>query len=125
MASLIDLPTRRDPRGALTVIDGVLPFPVRRVYYIYDCSGQSRGGHRHVKTYQALICVRGACTVDWDNGQKTGTVVLDVPDRLLLVPPEDWHSMRDMTPNTMLLVLASEPYDPADYIIERYPDDRI
>lgn len=125
MASLLKLPTRRDTRGALTVIDGILPFPVRRVYYIYNCSGEPRGGHRHVKTIQALVCMRGSCSVDWDNGREFGTEVMDSPERLLLLLPEDWHVMRDLSSDAMLLVLASEPYDPADYIQEGYSHDRV
>jgi len=34
--SLIELQTVRQSRGSLTVIEKVLPFSVKRVFYIYD-----------------------------------------------------------------------------------------
>jgi dTDP-4-dehydrorhamnose 3,5-epimerase-like enzyme len=120
MASEIGLPTHRDSRGKLTVIDKILPFPIARVYYIHDCGGTTRGGHRHKKTRQALVCMKGSCTVDWSNGTESGSTRLVSPGRLLIVEPEDWHLMRDFSEDAILLVLASESYDPNDYIYERY-----
>ena len=54
---LFDLPTFRDARGALSVLDDALPFPVKRLYWVYGADGQSRGGHRHDKTRQVLGAV--------------------------------------------------------------------
>jgi dTDP-4-dehydrorhamnose 3,5-epimerase-like enzyme len=120
MANEISLPTHRDSRGRLTVIDGTIPFPIVRAYYIYDCAGSTRGGHRHKKTRQALVCIKGFCTVDWTNGVESGSTRLDHPDRLLILEPEDWHLMRDFSEDAILLVLANERYDPSDYIHEGY-----
>jgi hypothetical protein len=120
MAYEIQLPTHGDARGKLTVIDSILPFPVVRVYYIYGCSDEPRGGHRHRKTRQALACVSGSCAIDWSNGAESGTSRLDSPETLLILEPEDWHVMRDFSPDAVLLVLASEHFDPEDYISEGY-----
>jgi dTDP-4-dehydrorhamnose 3,5-epimerase-like enzyme len=120
MARMIQLPTHRDDRGRLTVIDGLLPFDIQRVYYIHGSTGEPRGGHRHLKCAQGLVCVSGSCIVDWTNGREGGSATLDSPDRLLFVPPEDWHVMRAFTPDAVLVVLASEHYDPRDYIVEGY-----
>jgi dTDP-4-dehydrorhamnose 3,5-epimerase-like enzyme len=90
------------------------------VYYIQDCGGTTRGGHRHKRTRQALVCVKGCCTVDWTNGVESGSTRLEDPGRLLLLEPEDWHLMRDFSEDALLLVLASESYDPDDYLYERY-----
>jgi dTDP-4-dehydrorhamnose 3,5-epimerase-like enzyme len=120
MANEINLPTHSDSRGKLTVIEGILPFPVARVYYIYDCDNSARGGHRHKKTRQALVCVKGACIIDWTNGVESGSTKLEDPDRLLVLEPEDWHVMRDFSKDAVLLVLASERYDPEDYVAEGY-----
>jgi dTDP-4-dehydrorhamnose 3,5-epimerase-like enzyme len=120
MAQVIDLPTHSDERGRLTVIDGTLPFAIARVYYMYAGTGKPRGGHRHYKTSQALVCTTGTCVVDWTNGRDKGSVSLDRPDKMLLVPPEDWHIMRDFTAGAVLLVLASQPFDALDYIDEAY-----
>ncbi len=120
MASEISLPTHSDARGKLTVIDGTLPFPIARVYYIYDCGGTTRGGHRHKKTRQALACVKGSCTVDWTNGVESGSTRLANPSQLLVLEPADWHRMRNFSTDAVLLVLASESFDPSDYVDEGY-----
>jgi hypothetical protein len=120
MADIIRLPSHADQRGLLTVIDGILPFAIKRVYYLYKSTGKPRGGHRHRKTVQALVSVAGRCVVDWDNGREKGVETLDSPEKLLVVRPEDWHVMRDFTADSVLLVFASEPFDPSDYIDEGY-----
>jgi len=120
MASIIRLPSYRDQRGRLTVIDGLLPFAIARVYYVYAATDKPRGGHRHRKTVQALVSVAGSCVVDWTNGFQKGVETLNAPDKLLLVQPEDWHVMRDFSADSVLLVLASEPFDASDYIDEEY-----
>lgn len=43
-------------------------------------------------------------------------VTLDSPSRGLHVPPLVWADLRRFTPGTVLLVLASHPYDEADYV---------
>jgi len=120
VAIIIKLPSHADQRGRLTIIDGILPFDIARVYYMYAGTGKPRGGHRHRKTVQALISVAGSCVVDWSNGRQKGIETLDAPDKLLLVQPEDWHVMRDFSADSVLLVLASKPFDPEDYIDEGY-----
>ena len=63
MAYLIDLKTFSDNRGALSVVEKVLPFSIKRVFYIYDVKDSKRGGHRHQKTIQAAICISGECKI--------------------------------------------------------------
>ena len=69
MAHIIELPTFGDDRGNLTVVEKVLPFEIKRFYYIYDVSSQ-RGGHRHKKTIQALISLGGSCEIYVNDGKK-------------------------------------------------------
>jgi dTDP-4-dehydrorhamnose 3,5-epimerase-like enzyme len=123
MAEIIKLPTHIDSRGSLTVIEKVLPFEIKRVYYIYNCNDLLRGGHRHKKTIQALICIKGSCSVRWNNGKTRDSVILNSPDELLLVMPEDYHTMSEFSKDSILLVLASEYYDKNDYIGEDYTND--
>ena len=70
MAQIIDLKTFTDKRGNLTVIEKVIPFDIKRVFYIYGVDDSKRGGHRHHKTRQAAICIKGACTIYNNNGEK-------------------------------------------------------
>ncbi len=118
---LLTFKTVADERGKLTVIDRALPFDVKRVFYIYDVvPGAARGGHRHKKAVVALVSVAGACRVTVDNGREQETYSLDDPAKCLVLAPEDWHVMSDFATGTVLLALASEPYDPNDYIYEGY-----
>ena len=122
MAQVITLPTFTDERGSLTVLEKCLPFEIKRIYYIYNAT-QKRGGHKHVKAVQALIAVKGSCEIFINNGSVQSTVMLDSPDKVLILEPADWHSMDKFTPDCVLLVLSSEYFDKADYIEEEYPRD--
>ena len=119
MAYYIDFPTITDSRGSLSVIEKELPFEIRRVYYMYDVTAQ-RGGHRHKKTIQALICLSGSCEIFVEDGSAQDIFTLDSKEKCLIVEPKDWHTMDKFTPDTVLLVLASELYDKNDYITKRY-----
>lgn len=108
-----------DDRGQLVAIEAMkdLPFEIKRVYYIYDTlSGVRRGFHAHRNLQQILLCVNGSCKIHLDNGYDTQEVVLDKPNEGLYISNDMWREMYDFTPGTVLLVLASEYYDEADYI---------
>lgn len=111
----IQLPTFSDEKGMLSVLDDAAPFPIARVFWISGADGQTRGGHRHKKTRQLLISVSGEVTIYLNNGVQENTVLLSQSNQGLLVEPEDWHTMT-FGPKSILLVLASHPYDKDDYI---------
>ncbi len=122
MAKLINLKTFCDQRGNLTVIEKVVPFEIKRIFYIYGVDSSVRGKHRHKKTIQAAICIKGKCTI-WNNdGRKKEEFVLDTPDKCLILEPSDWHKMYNFSPDAILMVLASEFFDYNDYIFEEYPE---
>lgn len=120
MASLIDIKTFSDSRGSLSVLEKNVPFDIKRVFYIYGVDNSVRGGHRHHKTRQAAICIAGSCIISNDNSKNKEVYFLDQPNKCLILEPEDWHQMYNFTPDAILLVLASEYFDPADYIYESY-----
>ena len=112
-------PPHGDDRGQLVAIEAMkdLPFEIRRVYYIYDTlPGVRRGFHAHLNLQQILLCVNGSCKIHLDNGTDTAEVTLDKPNVGLYISNDMWREMYDFTPGTVLLVLASEYYDEADYI---------
>jgi dTDP-4-dehydrorhamnose 3,5-epimerase-like enzyme len=122
MAKLTNLKTFCDQRGNLTVIEKVIPFEIKRIFYIYGVDSSVRGKHRHKKTIQAAICIKGKCTI-WNNdGRKKEEFVLDTPDKCLILEPSDWHKMYSFSPDAILMVLASEYFDYNDYIFEEYPE---
>lgn len=112
-------PPHGDDRGQLIAIEENkdLPFDIKRVYYIYDTlPGVRRGFHAHRNLQQILVCVNGSCKIHLDNGHDTAEVTLDKPYEGLYIANDMWREMYDFTPGTVLLVLASEYYDEADYI---------
>lgn len=121
MAYIIDLKTFTDARGNLTVIEKVVPFDIKRIFYIYGVDDSKRGGHRHHKTVQAAVCIKGSCTIFNSNGEKEEVFVLDKPNKCLIINPEDWHTMYDFSEDAILMVLASEYFNNDDYIFEPYP----
>jgi hypothetical protein len=123
MAYLINLTTFTDKRGNLTVIEKVLPFDIKRIFYIYGVDDSVRGGHRHHKTIQAAISIRGSCIISSNDGTTRSDFNMDDPSKCLILEPKDWHNMHHFSPNTILMVIASEYFDAADYIYEKYSND--
>lgn len=115
MAKLIALPSFKDSRGTLTVIEKDLPFSVQRIYYIYDTNELPRAGHRHRIGQQALICLHKTCVIEIKTGAFRQDFTLSHPEEYLLVEPDEWHTIQ-FEPGAILLVLASTPYSPENYI---------
>ena len=123
MAYSINLKTFTDARGNLTVIEKVIPFDIKRIFYIYGVDSSKRGGHRHHKTVQAAICLKGMCTVYCNDNLKETVFELDTPDKCVVLEPQDWHTMYNFSPDAILMVLASEYFDESDYIFKPYEND--
>ncbi|MEJ7692838.1 FdtA/QdtA family cupin domain-containing protein [Daejeonella sp.] len=121
MAQIIDLTTHTDKRGNLTVIEKIIPFDIKRIFYIYGVDNSVRGGHRHKTTVQAAITIKGSCRIRNNNGLSENQYILDNPSKCLLLEPEDWHTMDQFSEDAILMVLASTEYDPEDYIFTPYP----
>lgn len=112
-------PPHGDDRGQLVAIEEKkdLPFDIKRVYYIYDTlPGVRRGFHAHRNLQQILICVHGSCKILLDNGYEKADVLLNSPCEGLYISNDIWREMYDFSDGAVLLVLASEPYEEADYI---------
>ncbi len=108
-----------DDRGQLVALEEnkEIPFDIKRVYYMYDTGeGVRRGFHAHKCLEQILICVHGTCKILLDNGTEKEIVNLDKPYEGLYVANDMWREMFDFSPDAVLMVLASELYDEADYI---------
>jgi dTDP-4-dehydrorhamnose 3,5-epimerase-like enzyme len=120
MAYLINLKTLTDKRGNLTVIEKVVPFDIKRIFYIYGVDESVRGGHRHHKTIQAAICIKGSCIISNCDGISQDEFTLNSPDKCLVLEPKDWHQMHHFSKDAILMVLASEFFDAEDYIYQPY-----
>lgn len=118
----ITLKQRSDSRGALVVIEGTrdVPFDIKRVYTLHSLEpGSVRGGHAHKQLVQVIVCLAGSCLIDLDEGGVVETVTLDNPARGLVLEPMVWHEMRGFSAGCVLMVLAAEHYNEADYIRDR------
>lgn len=122
MPSLIELNTFHSDAGNLTVFEKMMPGTIRRVFYIYGAGPIPRGGHRHKKTWNALICLHGKCRVYVHDGEEDNHFFLENPATCLILEPRDWHTMEDFSEDAILLVLSNEYYDLSDYIDAPYPE---
>ncbi len=108
-----------DLRGNLAVGEAQrhVPFEIRRFFVVFGVEDQKiRGEHAHRRLHQFLICVHGSCHFVADDGENREEYILDRPNLGLYVPPMVWGVQYKYSPDGVLLVLASDYYDPADYI---------
>jgi len=120
LSQIVSFPIKGDPRGSLVALESLsenVPFEVKRCYYIFDTTpGTVRGLHAHRELKQVLICVSGSCTILCDDGTKRTEYHLAWPDKGVLIEGLVWREMRDFSKGAVLLVLASDHYNEADYI---------
>ena len=114
----IDIPEMADPRGSLWAVEfDRVPFPVQRLFWVTATDPSIiRGEHAHHECHQLLIALSGEVTVEVTDSQRSETLVLDTPTRGLHVPPLLWATERGFSSDAVLGVLASHPWEDADYI---------
>jgi len=118
--SIIEIPKIVDERGRgnLAVIENkTYPFNIKRVYYLFDVPSDAfRGGHAHKEVYELLIAVSGSFEVLLDDGEIKQKIMLNKPNKGLLIPTGVWRELDNFSSGAVCLVLASEEYDEDDYI---------
>jgi hypothetical protein len=119
--AVVRLPVVTDARGSLAFAEYErhLPFVPRRYFAMLDVpAGMLRGDHAHRACHQFFVCLRGACTIALDDGRTRGQLVLESPAVGVHAPPLTWCTVRLDIPGTVLLTLASDPYEAGDYIFD-------
>jgi dTDP-4-dehydrorhamnose 3,5-epimerase-like enzyme len=118
---ILRLPQITDSRGNLTFVEGRnhIPFDIARVYYLYDVPGGSdRGGHAHKRLHQLMVAVAGSFDIRLTDGKRTKTFTLNRPFEGLYICPMIWRDLTNFSSGAVSLVMASDPYDEADYLRE-------
>lgn len=118
-SSLVSLTTVCDlQNGDLTFIEipDDVGFEVKRIFYIWGNEKENvqRGGHKHKVCKQLLIPLRGNFVIKADDTEYK----LHYPDIGLFVDAGTMVEYTIVEADSILLVLASEHYDPEDYIYE-------
>lgn len=118
----IELPSFPGASGTLSYCQAkeMLPFAIKRIFYIHDISPKAvRGGHAHHTTQEVVICLSGACRLKAYAADGTAAVFnLAEPNRGVYLPAMWWVELEDFSPQAIVLVLASTDYSPDDYIRE-------
>lgn len=115
----IDLPQVHDRRGDLTFVEGGnhIPFNIARVYYLYNVPVDSeRGGHAHRELQQVVFALSGSFRIKIDDGHEQRNYWLRDPRRGLYINRMVWREMDAFSQGAVCMVLASHPYNEADYI---------
>ena len=113
------LPEVQDLRGMLSFAEmgREVPFEVKRYFLVFGVSSkETRGEHAHRTLHQFMICVHSRCHVVADDGNNRQEFVLDSPSLGIHLPPMVWGIQYKYSEDAVLLVLASERYDAADYV---------
>jgi WxcM-like, C-terminal len=119
---LLEFPKVHDPRGNLTFVEGGehVPFDIRRTYWIYGVpGGEKRGGHAYRELHEVLIALSGSFEVHVDDGTRRRSHVLNRGYVGLYVPSMVWRELENFSTNAVCLILASEPFDEADYVRDK------
>lgn len=117
----IELPQVHDPRGDLTYVEGGnhIPFRIARVYYLYNVPVEAeRGGHAHKELEQVVFALSGSFRMKVDDGRTKSEYWLRDPRKGLHISRLVWREMDSFSQGAVCMVLASHPYDEADYYRE-------
>jgi hypothetical protein len=117
--SVIELAKNHHQKGNISVVENnkEIPFPIKRIYYLYDIpGGEDRGAHAHLELKQLIIAASGSFDIILDDGSVKRTVTLNRPYIGLLVVPGIWRELINFSSGAICMVLASEVYKEDDYI---------
>lgn len=122
-ARILKLPKISDRRGSLTYLESNrhVPFQVRRAYWIYDVPGgdEGAGGHAYRKLEEFVVAMSGSFDVTIFDGREERTYTMNRSYFGLYLPRLVWRRIDNFSTNSVCLVLASDAYDPDDYVRDR------
>ena len=116
--TVVDVPVFEDGRGWLAPVEiaTAAGFGAVRAWAIGGVTGdQVRARHAHRRCAQALWCVSGSVRLVMTDGASRAEITLDGAGTLVRIPAGIWLQVDRFTDGAVLMTLADEPYDPADY----------
>lgn len=108
-------------KGSLVALEfaTTVPFQVARVFTIFDVpKDTTRGFHANRYLHEVLVAFNGSVTVTLRGSVATRTFGLSSPATALYIHPMTWLEMTDFTPGTVLVVLASHPYEADSHVCD-------
>ena len=113
---LVNIPTFTDERGAISVMDKELPFEVKRVFWLHHIAeGKDRGAHALLDSEEVMVAVHGSFVVDLDDTANKTSILLDNPNKGLMIRPGIWFRTHSYKDDGVSLILASEEYSRNKY----------
>jgi len=117
----INLTTFSDRDFNLTPIEfkDIVPFEVKRIYYIDNIKlGDEIGGHCHKIEEELFVIIKGSITAIIDAGRGKENIRLCGTTDAIYVPNYVWHGFKDASTDCVILALSSTNYKPTreDYI---------
>lgn len=108
---LFEVPTFTDEHGAISVLDKELPFQVKRVFWLHNIvEGKDRGAHALLDSSEIMVAVHGSFVVDLDDTESKTSILLDSPERGLMIRPGVWFRTHSYKDDGVSLILAEEEY---------------
>ena len=115
----IEIEQHGDERGCLTLFEHPknVPFEIKRVYYLSGIKeGKKRACHAHRNSQRLTTAVCGSCEATLFDGKNKETFLLNSQKEALFFDKGVWCELNNFSPDAVLLLLASEPYDESEYI---------
>lgn len=122
---LIDFRMVPEADGKLFVVEerNPIPFEIKRIFWVKDVlPGAARGQHATKKTKLILIPVSGSCEVEVDNGVTKETYLMNQPNQGIYIDEMIWRTMKNFTPDCVMMAVCDRPYTPGDETYEDYEE---
>lgn len=112
----MDVPTYTDERGSISVMDKELPFGVKRIFWLHHIAeDKDRGAHALLESTEIIVAVHGSFVVDLDDVVNKTSVLLNSPDKGLVIRPGVWFRTHSYQEDGVTLVIAEEEYNRDKY----------
>lgn len=123
---LVDIFQSQEDDGRLIVVEAnkkPIPFDIKRIFWVRDViAGAERGQHATKVTKLILVPVHGECDVEVDTGSEKKTYHMDDPTKGLYIDEMIWRTMKNFTPDCVMMAICDHPYAPGNETYEVYDE---